>query len=312
MATDNPRRKNLLKIVVSVSAIGLLLNRIDVSTLTQALARIHPSSAILLVLIYLSGQVVSALRWAVVLAAAGINRPFGWILRLYFGAMFFNLFAPSTFGGDAVRTYTVGSDGARHATAAATVAFDRLSGLATLCAIGSVAMAVGGTHGWPPVIGWTAAAISVAIIAGPGWIVPVVMRRLPKSQGLAARFSGPGSNLWSSPRLWFRCCLASLVVHLHQIAAALLIGHELGLGVTTAYYFVFHPFGIIFGALPISFAGFGVREVGYVWALAEVKSVPIETALAFGLTWSAIVLVASACGGLVVLFGGLEFKRPGR
>lgn len=312
MARDVTKGRTVAKVVVSIAAIGYLLGRIDVGTLTEALGRIHPSTAISMLLVYISGQTVSALRWATVLDAAGFSLKKDWILRLYFGAMFFNLFAPSTLGGDAVRTYTVGRDGARHTTAAATVAFDRVSGLAMLCLLGSVSMALGGAPGWPPIIGWTAAAIGVGLIVGPGWVAPLLAGATGTTDRFTQRFSGPGSALWSSPRLWLRCCLLSLVVHLHQIFAAIWLGRELGLGLPESYYFVFHPFGIVFGALPISFSGFGVREVGYVWALAEMRAIPSETALAFGLAWSTLLGAAAACGGLVVAFGGIKIQRPGR
>ena len=154
VSTPSARRSNLAKAAVSVSAVGLLLWRVDTASLSQALGRIQFSTAVFVLFIYLSGQMISALRWSLALRAAGFIRPRGWILRVYFGAMFFNLFAPATFGGDTVRTVALGRDGARHAEAVATVAFDRLSGLATLCLLASTAMLLGAGQGWPPAIGW--------------------------------------------------------------------------------------------------------------------------------------------------------------
>ena len=303
-------RSSLLKLVVSVSAVALLLSQVDTERLAATLGKIHGNTAIFVLLIYLSGQVVSARRWSVILGAAGFERSFGWVLRTYFGAMFFNLFAPATFGGDAVRTYSLGREGSRHAAAMATVVFDRISGLAALCLLASVSMAVGGAQGWPEIVGWTAAALGFGLILGPGWILPAFLTAVPAAQRLTERFRGPGRELWSSVGLWTRCCAWSLTLHLHQIAAAWVLGQALGLGVPLAYYFVFHPLVIIFGALPISFAGFGVREMGYLWALTELRGVPAEAALAFGLAWSGLLVAASGFGGIVALFGGGDPNGP--
>jgi uncharacterized membrane protein YbhN (UPF0104 family) len=310
VSTPSARRSNLAKAAVSLSAVGLLLWRVDTASLSQALGRIHSSTAIFALFIYFSGQMISALRWSLALRAAGFMRPRGWILRVYFGAMFFNLFAPATFGGDTVRTVALGREDARHAEAVATVAFDRVSGLATLCLLATTAMVLGAGRGWPPAIGWVAGLLGLVLILGPGWLALPLFGRLPFAKRLWGRLGGPGHEFWRSPGLWLRSCALSLVLHLHQIAAAWLIGQAIGLEVPASYYFVFHPFVIIFGALPISFGGFGVREVGYVWALSEMRAVPAEVALAFGLLWSALLLTASALGGLVVLIGGLPSRDP--
>lgn len=303
MSLSRAQRSNLAKMAVSIALGAIVLWRVDLGAVAAALAKISPATAIGILSIYLVGQAVSAWRWSFALAHAGFVRSFGWVLRIYFGAMFFNLFAPSTFGGDAVRSYALGRDDARHATAAATVLFDRICGLATLCLLAAAATAVLGAQGWPPAVGVSAAVIGVGLIVGPGWLLPRLADVLPPSTAVTAMLRGPLRRLWSSPLLWLRCCSSSLLLHLLQIAAAWVLGEALGLAVPWTYYFVFHPLVIIFGALPISFSGFGVRELGYVWALAEMRDVPADTALAFGLAWSTLLLSASALGGVVALFG---------
>jgi len=56
-------------------------------------------------------------------------------------------------------------------------------------------------------------------------------------------------------------------------------------------------------ALPVSVAGLGVREAGYVWFLRR-QGVPGDTAFAFGLLWLGVLLVATLVGGLVYLWSG--------
>jgi hypothetical protein len=90
------------------------------------------------------------------------------------------------------------------------------------------------------------------------------------------------------------------------MCAALLVGSAVDLGVSWKYYLVFHPLVSIFSALPVSLAGLGIREAGYVWFLSSVSGVPEERAAAFALLWLGVLLVSSAAGGLVFVARGGE------
>ena len=65
--------------------------------------------------------------------------------------------------------------------------------------------------------------------------------------------------------------------------------YALNLPVPLWYLMLFIPLVHILSALPLSFAGLGVREGGYVAFLALI-GVGKDQALAFGLLWSALVL----------------------
>ena len=70
------------------------------------------------------------------------------------------------------------------------------------------------------------------------------------------------------------------------------------------YCFVFHPLVAIVSALPISVAGLGVRESGYVYFLASVREYLRVTPKAFAAAWLAVVITASVIGGVVFLLSG--------
>jgi uncharacterized membrane protein YbhN (UPF0104 family) len=80
-----------------------------------------------------------------------------------------------------------------------------------------------------------------------------------------------------------------------------LLVYALNLPVPLWYLTLFIPLIHILSALPLSFAGLGVREGGYVAFLALV-GVGRDQALAFGLLWSTLVLGSGLVGGLVLLF----------
>jgi hypothetical protein len=299
---EGVRRGQLLKALVSVAIVGGLLWRVDLGALAGVVARIHAATAALVLLVYLSGQLVSATRWHGICRSAGLERPLAGLIRVYFGAMFFNLFAPATFGGDTMRVYALARGGGSRARALATVIMDRVVGLVVLLLIPAAAMAAFGAFGWPTMIAWLAPLIAAGLVVAPLLAAGPAAGVLPSRW--RERLLGPGLDLWRSPRVWLRAALWSLLLHAHQLVAAMLLGSALGIDAPWRYYFVFHPLVIVFGALPMSFSGFGIREVGYVWALAELQGVDQASALAFGLCWSTLLVCASLVGGIVVLTGG--------
>jgi hypothetical protein len=109
---------------------------------------------------------------------------------------------------------------------------------------------------------------------------------------------------WADELLLARTSLISLGFHAVQIGAALLVGRAVGLEAPWQYYFVFHPLVSILSALPVSLAGLGIREVGYVWFLSSVGHATQDHAAAFALLWFVVLLASSLAGGLVFLLQG--------
>jgi uncharacterized membrane protein YbhN (UPF0104 family) len=96
-------------------------------------------------------------------------------------------------------------------------------------------------------------------------------------------------------------CVLSYLFHWLQLGLQVLLAYTLNLPVPLWYLMLFIPLVHILSALPLSFAGLGVRESGYVTFLALI-GVGKDQALAFGLLWSGLVLGSGLVGGLVLLF----------
>jgi len=270
---------------------------------TLASARLAPIGGA--VLIYLLGQILTAWRWDLIAHASGFRERLRRIVTWYFIGMFFNLFGPSTLGGDVVRSLYLGGPTGRRTLALHTVVFDRLSGLTMLVAVALFAMGAFGTFGLPPAVVWLSVTVGVALVAAWWMVPPLAVRFLPPRNRVRVLVEGDLRRFWNDGRLLAATAGISLVFHVVQVAAVYLIGRAVGLTVPWPYYFVFHPLVTIFSALPLSLAGLGIREVGYVWFLSAVENVPHETAAAFALLWLLVLLVASGVGGLVFLvYGG--------
>jgi len=301
-----PRRwpGTLAKLSVTAVALWLLAGRIDVSGLGSALAAARPGPLLAAFVVYMVGQALSACRWLVISRKVGFDEGLPRMIRYYLIGMFFNLFGPATLGGDVVRAMYLGAASDRRVVALNTVVFDRLSGLAMLVALVVTAMIGFGRFGLPEPLFLLSAAAGVGLVV-VWWFIPPLARLLLRPDNrlrwLIEQEIGP---FWSDRRLLGEVCVLSIVFQVWQIFSVWLVVVAAGVDVPWQYCFVFHPLVSILGALPISLAGLGIREFGYVYFLADVGSVPEETALAFAILWLAILLASAFVGGLVFVAGG--------
>ncbi len=111
-AINHPGLKLLLKIIVSLGLLIFLFSRINISELLRVLLFAHPSYIFVVLMVYLIGQFIISIRWALLARPLGYKNPFKDFAIFYFIGMFFNLFAPSTVGGDVGRVYYLSSGGA--------------------------------------------------------------------------------------------------------------------------------------------------------------------------------------------------------
>ena len=293
----------LAKLAVSGAAMFLLLHAVDRPSLAEALSTADRLDLAAVLAAYLIGQALTAWRWQLLAERVGFREPFSTFLRHYYVGMFFNLFGPSTVGGDLVRGLYLGAPVGRRTAALSTVLFDRVSGLAMLVLVALGAVALFGRFGLPdPVVALVALA---GVGMGVGWFAlpPLARRFLPANNRVNVLLRGELGPLWSDRPLLARVGVASVGFHLLQCASLVLLGNALSMHVDWRYYFIFHPLVSVLSAVPVSIAGLGIREAGYVWFLQK-QGVPGDTAMAFGVLWFVVLLVSSAAGGLVYLWSG--------
>ncbi|MFT4571588.1 MAG: uncharacterized membrane protein YbhN (UPF0104 family) [Candidatus Binatia bacterium] len=284
-------------------AVWLVARQVDPAELAGVLAATEPLFVALVLALYLVGQGMTAYRWYFIAHSVGFAHHLTEMTRYYFIGMFFNLFGPSTLGGDVVRGLYLGERDGRRLIALNTVLFDRLSGLAMLVAVAMLALAAFGRFDLP----WSVVAITFAVGIGMaiGWFVipPVVRRFLPPSSRIRVLIEKDLDSFWRDRGLLFRAAWVSAGFHVLQVLALIVLGAAVGMDVDWRYYFIFHPLVTILSALPISLAGLGIREMGYLWFL-ERQGVDHATAVAFGLGWFVVLTASSLFGGLVYWVSG--------
>ena len=299
----------LIKLVVSAGLLTFFFTQIHFERFLAVLAGANFGYVAAALAVYLATQLVSAVRWGILARPLGFNTRYKDYSLYYLIGMFFNLFAPSTVGGDVSRVYYLAKDeekerGHSWATstipAAVSVFMDRAVGMAVLLWLGAIGLALFPYYAVPSAIRSLTFVLSLALVAG-GLLVPALRRFLPED----------GHPIVVKLRLAMRAyhhqwgvipqaILVSFAVHLVQAWMHVLMGRALQINVPFSFCIILYPLAGTFAALPVSLNGLGLREGAYLFLLGLI-GITAEKGVAFGLLLFLIVVVDSLIGGLLFL-----------
>ncbi len=301
------------KAAISVLLIWFLLDRIDV---TKVVARARALDALdaalcLLVLVVQTGLVT--LRWWLVARTTDTDLSLPAALRILWIGMFFNQTLPSSVGGDAVRVWLVTREGSPLGKAVNVVLCDRVLALVVLVGlIGTTLPAIYTRVADETTRLALAALVGIGAVSLVGFIIAgehlaILLRRW--------RFTRPFGNLASDFRRLFTRPAAiaplilSAVIHLMTVLTVMLLvwGLDIQAGFLDGLMIV--PTVLLLTTLPISIAGWGVREGAMVAGFGLI-GVPAEGALAVSVLYGLATIIVSLPGGIVWLVGRSRGEPP--
>jgi len=266
------------------------------------------------ILAYLVVEIAALFRWRVLLQVQKIHLSLPRLSGLFFIGMFFNQFLPGGTGGDIMKSYYLLKETPdKKAGALLAVVFDRFIGLVALVAI--TAMLIGLRYDFlsqkPETrnLLWlllTLLGASVAFLIGT-----FVISGFKLLHSLPPRFPGRDrlieisaayhlyAHHWRATLVAFA---ASVVAHLATFSTFLFAAYALGAPVPLVDFFAVMPVERTISALPISFAGIGLREKVLQIMLNGLCGVPEAKAILIGSLSFLIILFCCLPGALVYLF----------
>ena len=248
----------------------------------------------------------SALRWHIVLAA-DTTSPGPWILlKIVLVGLFFNQVLPSGVGGDAVRAWRCHRLGIGVAAAIRSLILDRVTGYFVVVVLFAAGLPVL-LHILPdPRQRYGIVLLLGAALCGlfALFLMDYLPRRLLHFRLIAefAALSRQGRRLLARPaRSGAVLSLGVATVGL-TILAFMLVASSLGVDLPFGSWVVIVPPVTLIQLVPVSLAGWGVRELGFVVVLAGF-GIPAEAALAASLLVGLCTLAVGLPGGLLWLTG---------
>jgi uncharacterized membrane protein YbhN (UPF0104 family) len=307
--------KSLLILIVKLAVTGGLiywvLRGVDLDSLAARLGDISPLWLIGAAgLILLQSAIIVTWRWERVVATIDAPPPPWRLLRIVTISLFFNQVLPSTIGGDGMRVWLLHRRERTLGRAFRSVLIDRLLGffgLLLLTLAGALFLLTRLDE--PPVTVWVMLPLSLgglAAIAGSPILVRLC-RWLP-IEAVQSRFRTIADEIEAFARDKGR--LASLVgiSILGQFAlsgAVLLLALGFGIGLDPLGVLAVVPAIMLASSIPVSIAGWGVREATMVVGLGLLGVVQGDAAL-ISITFGGLLLVVGLFGGLVWLLSGRQ------
>ncbi len=289
----------LLKLAVSVGLLALLLRTMDTGAVAAVLGRL-PATAIAAGLVLLLVQIaVLGLRWWLVMAAIEAPIPFRKVLPVTFIGVFFNQVLPTSFGGDAVRMWQAHRLGVGGEAAVIGVLLERIGGLFGLVVMTALGVAYLGSEIDNQAIRLGLLAtlpVAVAAILALAALdrLPARWRRAPVLEK-ATRLARDSRRAFLAPATALPLLLLSMLSHALAAAAIYAFAEALQLGLPFLSCVALFSAVILVTAIPISFAGWGLRE-GAMVALFAFAGLGADTALALSLAFGVAYLAASLPG----------------
>lgn len=291
------------KCVVTAGLLWLAFRRVDIGAVSQALAHLDAlwagAAFLLTSLIILS----DAMLLSGVLRMFERSVPFPTALLYSLVGWFFSNVAPSTVGGDIFRGVQLSRVGLPVGTAARLILSIRLISFATLVAVmlAGLPMALGMMAGERDELLLIAILLgAIAALAGVAVLAHLPRRALPEQWPLFRKLytlSGDFRRLLSAQSRTAVCWLAALSQHLLRVLILACLATGLGLAIPVSTLFAFTPAALLIAMFPLSFGGWGVRELSFVYLLGT-SGVRAEDALALSITFGLLRVVVGALGGI--------------
>lgn len=294
----------VLKIVISVVLVWVLMRAVGAQGALERMLDVRPVWLSVAILLGFAQMLIGVLRWRAVLRA--LDTPMAWrqLFRFMYIGAFFNQTLPSSVGGDAVRGYMAYRAGLGLGPAVNGVVLDRIATVFALVMLVAVMMPFAGITLEGGV--WFARGVWIILALALGGIAMLmVLDRLPLPRRVQRfRLVAGLSVLAADARRTFLHPLHMPLlmvwsvlghVNLSMIVFALAVG--LGVEITATQCLLLFPPVLMAQTVPISIAGWGVRE-GAMIAMFALAGVAAESILAVSILFGFVMIVVSMPGGL--------------
>ena len=297
----------LLKAAISALLLYLAFRRVDLDNLARRLGDVDWRWIGVMLAVMFSQVGIGALRWRDIVVACGVALRALTSLRYIFIGQFFSQVLPSTVGGDAARIWLLARGGAGWPKSIYSVMIDRVIGVAVLATIVTACLP------WTLQLVTDPVARAALVVIGLGALgAATVFLSLghPKLQ-LMERWWGTRHLAMASRLAWQLCrsvrgarvSAMSFAIHLMTVLAAWTAarGAHASLDFAQALFLVLPV--ILIATIPVSIAGWGVRESAMIMAFSY-AGLAESDGLIVSVLYGAATLFIGGAGGLVWVASG--------
>ena len=307
----NPRKKNIflfcVKLAISIPLTWWVLKSVDIGDSAERIQDIDFGWSLAALACFIFIILLGGLRWYIFYNALSQTAPLHFLLSTNFTATFLGQILPAGIGSDAARIWFLSRKEKKLGNSISSVILDRLAGVASLLILIAIFI--------PVLFSYVSneearyAIIILLICGGLGLVflfflacIPNHFKHFKLMASLASHISVARKE-GLSLRPVLLSLILSLFLHLMAILVVKLLANSIGLEIDFIICLALIPAVMLIATLPISLAGWGIREGAMVTAFAYVGMVPSD-ALALSVLFGLITIVASMPGMFIWLIQG--------
>ena len=295
----------LLKVIVSLGLITLLVNQVDFNKIVNILKNVDITMIIYALILLIIQVFIATTRWQFVLKCQKIMLDYKNTLKILWSGLFFNQAMPSSVGGDVIRGYYLKKQGITLGRATLGVLMDRLFGMTglVLLVVASLPLLFG-------LISDSVARSGVLFIALGVSLALLFIFFTDKLPGNFSHLrvirgfyslSQEGRHCISKNYNGLIIMIMSILIHLISVIAVMTMAIGLGINVEWGGILLMIPLTSLIMVVPISIAGWGVREGVMVVGFGYLGVAP-EAALALSILYGLLILAVALPGGAIWMF----------
>ncbi|MDP3301757.1 MAG: lysylphosphatidylglycerol synthase transmembrane domain-containing protein [Sulfuricurvum sp.] len=286
-----------IKITFASFAFWFLSKKLDYSQLPELFYTMNYNLLFAALLLQFISIAIAAYRWKLVMHSLGFGEDNAFYQKLYFKGFFFSQALPGSIGGDAIRLIALKDQGYKISDSLYGIFIDRVVGLIGLLLISLFALL------FAPVF-LTSTIINTVLFIGvgglAGFLILLILHKvinfshLPKLH-IFGELSKRFFKVYSNSQKGILQISLSIIIHFFSILCIYSISVAANLGVEFEAFLCLMPLVILLTILPISFAGWGVRE-GAMVGLFSMSGANKEAIMAVSIAYGVILILSSLPG----------------
>ncbi len=305
-----------LRILVTICLLGVVLYLADLfspegqKVLIDTLKGADTVLLVAAVLIGIVINMVSAFKWYMLTQAQGLGASYWRVFAYYLVGQFYNMFLPTSVGGDVVRSYELGKFSGRQADSLASVFVERYTGVVTLLFVSTIAVLTQLTRFNQDFIILTLVVFALGL-GGVGWLLldarpyswlkTVLQTRFPvteKGFSKLDKLLGSIDVYKAQPVTIAIAFFNSVVFYFFAVLNVYITALVFNADVSFLDMLIATPIIMLIMNLPISIGNIGLMEVSYV-SILELLGYGAELGLAIMLLMRFKSLFDAAIGGVL-------------
>lgn len=290
----------IVKTILSVSLIAYLFTSIGVDHMAHRLRMFDFGIAAIILLLLCLYHFIAAIRWQIVLRALGCSVSTFEVTRITFVAAFFNQFLPTSVASDALRIFELSRSGHRVGLSTNSVILERGVSLMTLTLFSAIGLTfwTGELPQGAREISWLLLVSMAGLFLGILSMDKIVTGRFQKVRVYAAisQFSADARKTLCRVECFAPILGTAFVNQAILVYVVFLIAKGIEIPLAVFDCAMLLPAVTLVTALPISLAGWGVREMAMVTTFGY-AAVSSSDALLVSIGLALFSLLAALPGG---------------